>query len=562
MISPDIKSDCMDARLYYHDFLSDQTKSNIPKEMLEHITRCRHCQKQISRLESILAHANGKSEQNWQNTAITTILRLHLAYINKSVSCSIAKPFLPSLIIPDLKISIPTPITVHLDNCPACTDNLLKIRDFELNRRQLFRFGRFLAEKSSNATIDCSNAQLALQSAVSMEFDKTNAEILRHLCTCPDCRKSLYEHREELRKELQNNHISQDKFPCQQVSTTDMFSYCIPYGIDPANDEYAEFRESLTSHLSSCPTCLGKMQQLHTDIYDIAERKDSGIITCFTFQEQGDEAMEIESNEKCVDWPINVKVINQKELTETVYSDDMDASSIKHKQKTGTLKLKQFLKPTLAAAAMILIACTLFFSTPSAKAVSLAQIYEAVEKITNVCISSFQVGRQEPYQKTWISTLKRVRLVETKKHTVLWNLQNWTKKEIDKSINLLSETSIQPDVRKKYEDSLSGSFGLIPFSDIRAVEKDAEWNRVDDKSVTSTVSDAEVYELTWSKQIDNYITEYYKWRVFVNIQTNLPMKTEWYQKTNADSEYALQITDVITYPTDNEIEAAIQNAFH
>ena len=118
-------------------------------------------------------------------------------------------------------------ITVHIDNCPACSDDLSTLIDFELNRRQLLRLGRFLADKSSDDAIDCSNAQLALQSAISIEFYNTNAEILRRFCICPDCRKILYQRLEALRKELLNNQISENKFPCHEVSTTDMFSYCI-----------------------------------------------------------------------------------------------------------------------------------------------------------------------------------------------------------------------------------------------------------------------------------------------------------------------------------------------
>lgn len=561
MISPDLKSDCTDARLYYHDFLGDQTKGNIPKDILGHITRCRHCQNQISRLESILAHANKDSEQSWRNTAITQILRLHFTYISKSVVCSTVKPFLPSLITPDLEINIPTPITTHLDNCHACSEDLSTLRDFGLNRRQLFRLGRLLTDKPPDETIGCSKARLAIQSAVSMAFSKTNAEILRHLCICPDCRKSLYQHREALRKELLNNQISQSEFPCQEVSSTDIFSYCIPYGIDPANDEYAEFRESLTSHLSSCPTCLDKMQQLHTNIYNIAERPDSGILTCFTFQEQNEEAVESESNDTCADWPINVQIFNQKELTDTSYTEELHLPSLKHKHRARILNFKRLIKPTMAAAAMILIACALFFSTPAAKAVNLEQIYQALEKAKNVCISSFQAGQQEPWQKTWISRLMRVRLIETKERIVLWNLQNWIIKVIDTSNNSITENSIQPDIRRKFEDSLSGSLGLLPFSDISSA-KDTQWNRVDDESITSTVPGTEVYDLTWSKPIANDIKEYYRWRVFVKTQTNLPIKTEWYQKRSVDSEYALRTTDVVTYPTYDEIEAVIQSAFN
>jgi hypothetical protein len=210
---------------------------------------------------------------------------------------------------------------------------------------------------------------------------------------------------------------------------------------------------------------------------------------------------------------------------------------------------------------MILISFTLFFSTPSAKAVSLAQIYEAVEKVTNVCISKFQVGHQEPYQKTWISTLLRVKLIKTKKHKILWDLQNWAIKEIDTGNNSFTEIPIQPDTRSKYEDYFGSSLGLLPFSDISTAKKVAEWNRVDNESITSTVQDTEVYDLTWTKKSGN-LTMYYKWRVFVDTTTDLPKRIEWYQKIRNDSEYVLQTIDIVAYPTDDEIGAVIQNAFN
>jgi hypothetical protein len=156
----------------------------------------------------------------------------------------------------------------------------------------------------------------------------------------------------------------------------------------------------------------------------------------------------------------------------------------------------------------------------------------------------------------------RVRLTETKQQTILWDLKSWTKVEIDKNTNHLTKISIRPDMRKKYEDSLSGSFGLIPFSDIKAVQKNAEWNRAYDQDITATASGVEVYDLIWSEPTDNYITEHYKWRVFVDTTTNLPKRIEWYQKIRNDSKYTLQTISEITYPTDKEVEAVIQSIFN
>ena len=55
--------------------------------------------------------------------------------------------------------------------------------------------------------------------------------------------------------------------------------------------------------------------------------------------------------------------------------------------------------------------------------------------------------------------------------------------------------------------------------------------------------------------------KFWKWRVFVDTNTNLPMRTEWYRKTALDEKYTPISIHVISYPTDNEIEVVIQSVF-
>ena len=117
MISANPKSNCADARLFYHDFLDEETKRNIPQSERNHINKCQHCQDKIRQLEALLTRADKGVEQSQQSQATIAFLNLHFTYINRLVTCSNAKLFLPSLAIQALEISIPTPITVHLDKC-------------------------------------------------------------------------------------------------------------------------------------------------------------------------------------------------------------------------------------------------------------------------------------------------------------------------------------------------------------------------------------------------------------------------------------------------------------
>ena len=57
------------------------------------------------------------------------------------------------------------------------------------------------------------------------------------------------------------------------------------------------------------------------------------------------------------------------------------------------------------------------------------------------------------------------------------------------------------------------------------------------------------------------ITEHHKWRIFIDVQTNLPKREECYQKSGSENEYVLESIKIITYLADNEIKVLIENIF-
>jgi hypothetical protein len=224
------------------------------------------------------------------------------------------------------------------------------------------------------------------------------------------------------------------------------------------------------------------------------------------------------------------------------------------------LNLRRYIKPAIAAAAVIMIGFALLFSTPAAKAVDLGQIYEALEKVRNVCISRFVPDKAERIQQRWVSRAFACRLTWNNKRFVLWDFANSVKtiKPLDGST--IQADTLSADVVAKGKKSLEGSFGLLPFPDISAVPKDSQWNRVGNEDMEAPIPHTEVYDLTW-KMTKGMVTEYYRWRVFIDAQTNLPKKTKWYYKTAPEEEYTLESIEIITFPTDSEIEAVIQSTF-
>ncbi len=216
--------------------------------------------------------------------AVTTCLEFHLSYIDQPVTCEVVKPFLPWQADEELTISEQTPITAHIAECLDCRSDIETLKQLSLDQKHLAQLSKLFAGNSHEDTGNCFETREAMQVIVEMNFSATTAEILRHVCLCPTCRQLLYQERKEMLESLPAYDLSPE-FPCESVSPSDIFVYTVPFGLDPANDQYAKFRPSFTSHLVKCPTCLGKMLKLHDSVYGILERPDSGVVTCYNLDE-------------------------------------------------------------------------------------------------------------------------------------------------------------------------------------------------------------------------------------------------------------------------------------
>jgi hypothetical protein len=496
-------------------------------------------------------------EQNTQkrkNAAVVAILHVHFAYIDKPVKCNAVRPFLPNLADPLLEIRVPTPITAHLDHCEACTGDMLTLRGLGLTHKQLCRLAQSFADETSVTAVDCSKARDAVASVAAMDFSASGAKVLNHLTACPDCRQMLYQQRQKVLSQLPAGESKQGQFPCQSVSTADLFNYCFPYGIDPAQDQYAKFRPAFTSHVSSCTTCLDKMQRLHRTICDIAERPQSQVVTYFTFKEPAHKSADCEAGDLYAGWSVDVQVTDEpKERS------DRPATMHPGREPAKRLSLSRFVKPALAAAAVIVLAAAFFFGT-SAKAVELADVYKALAQVKNICISSILGGQEQPYQKIWISRTRDVVMSDTKGSFVLWDLPNKVRKIKDSASATISTVEVPEETLAKVQKKVLTLFGVKPFSEITDVPKNAKWHRVPDEQVDNPIPGTEVYDLIWA-ETGAYDPSNHKRRFFVDPGTDLPVKVERYLTDGREGEYELFKSQVVTYVSDNEIGAVIEGAF-
>jgi len=533
----------MSARLYYYDFLNDQVKKDIPESTLNHIMNCPDCQAEIDRLQSLLAKTDNRLEdqQSRRNSAITTLLKFHFSYVDEPVTCSTVKPFLASLADPVLQLLIPTPITRHIDECRSCRDDLHTLQDLHLTHKQLCRLGQLLAEQPIEDTVSCSQAREAIPAVASMVFRQTNAEVLKHLSMCSDCRKELFRYREELRQKLTNDGNDQGTIPCDAVSPSDIYDYAFPYGIDPSDDEYAEFREPLASHLGGCPRCLAKVQELQKTIYSIVERPETEVVTVYHM----DEPAEVKA-ESGADHARQGQTINfTARLKRTVLSP----------------KVKPWLKTSAAAAAVVLVGFILMSNEPTVEADSLNQMLTAIEKARNLHISTFEPDKAEPTQEMWVSRSLGYYMLKNIKEVVLSDFTNQDQKVRRWDSNEIVKKDLPDGMLEQIEGNVAGFLNLIPRIPISENQKESNWSRVSDDVLRTDNENDKVYDLEWTEttSIDSSIS--FRRRYFIDTGTSLPNRIELYKKSLENNEYVLMLETVVEQISDSKMQTAIENVF-
>ncbi|MFA5291934.1 MAG: hypothetical protein WC496_02755 [Phycisphaerae bacterium] len=562
MIAYNFNSLCKQAEQYFYDFLLDKSQDPIPQHIVEHLNKCQYCSRQINRLKEVLLliEEGASPELKQDNLASVEWFKLHFDYLGKPVTCEIVKPFLPGFLEFSLEIKIPTPITVHLDKCKQCQEDLKTIIELNLNGKQLYRLSQLFAAKLDEGNINCSQAQTAIKATTSMNFSGTSKEALEHVCACPDCRKIIYQHRQAVRDKYLNlrNKKEPKMFLCNEISASDYFDYVIPYGLDPADDQYANFRSFFTSHSSICPICLNKMQQLHNTIFGIAERAESDIVTIYHIEEPTKTKAISNPEDIYAGFPIKVEIVGHENEIIAEQSDAM--TNIATKQKVSVKKLKPFVKIGFTAAAVILIATALFLNISTAKAATLKGIYKAIEKIKNVHILSFIPDKKEPVREQWVSRTLNVNLIKTDSESVLWDISDKIKKIKSLNSNSVETIELTTEMINGTQNTINDSLGLMPFHSISDIPNDAQWNRVND--IILKISDKiEVYDLIWiEKAYEGYFVSK-KWRFFIDSETSLPQKIEFYQKSDTDNEYNLRYTRAVEYLNESEMQKVIKESF-
>ena len=127
---------CKQAEIYYYEMLSDSDQSNIPDEVLEHIHRCPYCQERMQRLQRHLER-DCRPDAMKSKSGRELVRMLHLDRTDQEITCQAVKGYLPQLAKTADRIAVPTPITLHIDQCAECRQDLLCLQDWDLDHERI-----------------------------------------------------------------------------------------------------------------------------------------------------------------------------------------------------------------------------------------------------------------------------------------------------------------------------------------------------------------------------------------------------------------------------------------
>lgn len=587
---------CEEAIEYMQDVLYLEAEQLIPRRIRAHINTCDHCSEQLTDIKTFLKEYVFCKGNH---------VKEHFEFAGQEVDCSCVKEFLPLLADSEQQVAIPTPITVHLSQCRQCATDIKTLRCLNFTSDQLSTLSDFYTESVSiqdhydHVANMCAlpNRDRTIEAFTNMRFSELSLETIKHMCLCQDCRKEIYETRQAIVVSLDESSQVDQSF-CSSIKTADLLAYCLPRYFDLAVNWHEELDESVTNHLLQCKACLEKLQLLHEKVFGIAVGTDSDIITYYELGRPSASEKEgfLSLEHLYHDWPISVwargmvdsDIQRNAELEAEVRqaeSDEFEPVSFATKLKERAIALTHLKRITkIAVAAMIPMVFGLFFlfSSSAAKAIDLIEVYEAIAGINNVHIksfvpddaepsvsgsapgnteptqnvylSSFVPGNAEPMRREWVSRNLNIRIQETREQVVLFDLGNRVRRIRDSATNSIQESSIEGVLLNRLEDYMTGSFGLLPFSDISDIPENSQWHRVDDTDIAAIVPGAEIYDLTWAD-------ECYKWRFFLDRATSRPIRVEAYIRGGADDEYALVSIYLVDYPATSDIEGVIQTFF-
>jgi hypothetical protein len=538
---------CRDAEPYYYDYLCGP-EAEIPQPITDHIRQCEDCGARIRELEAAVGDAEVQDRQSEKDADLVAALGLHFAHIGEEMTCAKAKPYLPVLLVPSLKIRIPTPVTVHVDHCSQCSEDLKGLRELDLRPGQLARLSRLYAAAAGDDPQMCRRARAKTWAFACASFEGIEAEVLDHMCVCPRCRRRAYRRREKVLAGRQPGDTIAGVSLCSGLSTADLFEWVVPYGRtgeDPGPSPAGD--ETMPSHLRTCPECTERMQSLHRTIYGIAERVDSGVSTIYR-TDDGVASRGGRAESFYCGYPIHVEVAHR---------DPAPAMTLFSPIARLRAALQRFNPVTrVALAAMLPLAILLAISIRPASGTREQQLTDTIKGIENVHVRQYVGDESKLVEEQWIARGAGLAMVGNARNSTVYDFRERKKATGYLHGGTVERASLTAEDRARFEaldDILRQAMSGDP------VDKGSSPLAPD--AYENVGRDSVIRELAWDGRSSDDLTVHHRQRSFLDPVTGWPRMTKLYDLTPDDPQWRLMSTWVFEYPSRQEVEATIRDAF-
>jgi hypothetical protein len=544
---------------WYYDAVAEHGP-DVPEVIARRVRRCLVFRKQIDRLQEAVTGAGGEANasRSKMKRDIIDTLSEHFRCLNEQVTCSRVKPFLPSLLLPAVQVRIPTPITVHLDHCPECAEDLEALRDLGLSPAQLERLERLYQAPATWDRRLCRKARSRIAAFVGGSLEGIEGELLDHLCTCARCRSRVYRSRQRL-LESEASGAGQAGGPEDDVLAAELFDYAVPYERTSADVSQAGYTPVPTGR-----PYLRRIQELDDTLYGIAERTDSGVATVYsTIETDASPRRETVPTAASVGalgtaesypdpypgYPIHVQVI--RNLPEQA-TPDRSPTEIRAVWQRATCnpRVRLILKAAVAAAAVIPLVL-LFQTTNTASGITVGQMLKALGKAQNIHVSTFDPPTGRLIQEFWISRATNSLLTAEGQDRVAYDLAA-RKRYVYRSSGMLVETTELSESQCANIRHMIGSCLGFTLNDLPA---DKKWNRVDDNSIDAL----ETYELAYTEQDQSGTIALRKLRILIDPVRKLPREVQASIKILSEEEWRHLWREEIQYLRDDEMAAVLSS---
>jgi hypothetical protein len=562
MVAFEGSGQCRETVFYYCNFLQD--RESVPKSVAEHIESCAYCQAQVQQLRMVIGESAivGNPHRLSHSRELITELQSHLELAGKSVTCTHVRRYLPGLLAD--RIRIPTPITVHVDQCDRCAEDIEHLRSLGLTQEQLTRLAEVYAKPVHVDLSLCRQVKLLLTHPDNARLEDFPAHLIDHIASCPQCRERTHEARQELLDEARQNPVVDPYVRCGRIMSCDIFDLVIPSAAGASEAATADRHRVVAGHVFSCPECLEKVQSMHRVIFGIAERAESGIATIYSTVGIAEPASK-KKRHSYASYPIDVRVLGGRLKTR------------QRPRKTNTLiaafkrrLLGRRLKAYVPVSAVVIIVAALvgiyIFSSQAASGLSLGQLRHMQPKVSNIHILRYvrygglvdpgSTRERQLLQEEWVSTdLQWYVTVSPGGTTSLRDMKNrrirtWSPGDLQ-----IKTTDMPTSRYSGFKDSMQKltefDFGYFPDK--------SELQPCQSGSADASGVREEVYEVL-SRQADEAAGAPGESRMvfYVDRITHRLERTEFSRKNPESQDWGMENVVVYQYPSTEEVEEHFQ----